>query len=86
MTSAAAALDASGDGHAGSYSGTLTLGVASGLADGSTAASFTAGKVEIPHAAAWNSTTLTCEAWANIPMAPGAYQVIVGEGPWTEVR
>lgn len=82
-TGASVAVDASGHGRDATYGGTVTLGAVNGLLDGSTAASFAgAGTVTIPHVSAWDSQTISVEAWVNVPNLPGQYQTLFTKGEW----
>lgn len=69
------ASDATGNGHDGTYTDGVTLGVRSGLTgDTLTGAYFngTDDDVAIPHDAAFNSTSRTTEFWFRAPDAPAS--------------
>ena len=78
--SGTAAADGSGNGHAGSYSGAVTLGAA-GLVSGSdTAADFSGGGVSAAGGASFDTPAVTFEAWVRPAWAPNgvSYYPVVG--------
>jgi hypothetical protein len=81
------ASDASGFGHTGTVGGALVLGQAGPLLENATTAGFdgASASIQIPHAAVFNVSQISWEAWVNVPAVSASSRRLLGKGTGNEL-